>query len=272
MKAESPGQNAAYPPTRWTLVFRAQDLEKTQGRDALGEIYEKYREPLLAHLRWRFPYWQDRVEDWFQSFVEKKILEYKLLEHADRNRGRFRTFLLNALDNFVFEILEKANAAKRTPKGGFVFVDHPDYQEPADPKSLRSDPGDVEWAREVLAQAVGRTQKFYETKGDGKKWCVFYLSRLKPMFTGEKSPAYEDIAVECGMPVANVNAVIFNVVRKLKTELHSVVGEYAEGDEARLEEIQHLIDILGDADQGDDSAEKERKDPEDGNQDKKLTD
>lgn len=244
MSEHTPKPLGGYPTTRWTLIFRAKHLEKTQGREALGELFVKYREPLLVHLRWKFPYWRDRAEDWLQGFVADKIMEYELLKHAEQGRGRFRTFLLKALDNYVFEQLEKEKAAKRTPQGGFVFLDHPDVQEPAEPHPPRSDPGDVEWARKVLAEAVRRTQTWFEERKAPQTWQAFYLGRLKPKLDDEERPSDAAIAEACGIPVVKVANTINNGVRKFRTVLRSVIGEYTESDGEVIRELQIMIEIL----------------------------
>ncbi|HWA50642.1 MAG TPA: hypothetical protein VG742_20405, partial [Dongiaceae bacterium] len=88
-------------PTRWSLVERAGHPSQPGGRVALNEILVLYHPPLLAHLIRRRGLPPDRAEDLLQAFIAKRILEKKLLKKADRNRGKFRTFLLTSLDRFV---------------------------------------------------------------------------------------------------------------------------------------------------------------------------
>ena len=76
-----------------------------------------YRNALQQHLASEFQVRPEQAEEWLQSVVERKVLEYQLMQHADRDRGRFRTFLLNA-----FGLLMSLNMLIETP-GGFDYTD-----------------------------------------------------------------------------------------------------------------------------------------------------
>jgi len=79
--------------------------------------------------------------------VVERILEKELLAQANPTRGRFRTFLLNALDNFVISQRRKAQAQKRAPSGDVLSVDE---LSPADEPQHNDPPIDrteIVWAQ-----------------------------------------------------------------------------------------------------------------------------
>src|SRR4051794_36682601 len=94
---------ARFPTTRWSLVARAGesgDAAEAARREALGVILGRYLPALRAHLlARRVP--AGWVDDLLQGFIADKVIEYNLLGYADRGRGKFRTFLLTALDRFA---------------------------------------------------------------------------------------------------------------------------------------------------------------------------
>ncbi len=93
----------------------------------------------MAHLGFKFRAGEHEAQDLLQSFVAEKILEKELLGQANPVRGRFRTFLLNALDHFVISQRRECETLNRTDVWGVfegrvlsaVLEDMPetDYQE-----------------------------------------------------------------------------------------------------------------------------------------------
>ena len=112
------------PSTHWSEIASASHTRQQKGREALDRLLTRYQAALLAHISFKFRATQDAAQDLLQSFVAEKILENELLERANPARGRFRTFLLNALDRFVISQQRKERAQKRAPEAGFVPLDH----------------------------------------------------------------------------------------------------------------------------------------------------
>jgi len=241
-EASSPS-GGFYPATHWTQIYQARELEKTAGRNALGELLTRYRKALLHHLIWKFQTSPEQAEDWLHSFVEKKFLEYQLVQLADKARGRFRGFILSALDRFVADDIEKQNAKKRKPDQGFASLeeaacalDSAEHQ--------ATDPGDIEWARSVVVRALSRTQAWYESQGDRRTWAAFDLGRIQPLLKGADRPSNARLAADCGLDAEQVSNVINNASRKFRTELRSIVREYARDESEVEQELHCLIEFL----------------------------
>lgn len=88
-----------FPQTTWTFIQRAQQLQDDEYIQARNEFLSRYMRPVLYYLRAR-GYKQDRAEDLTQGFFER-FLEQDAFRRADRQRGRFRTFLLSVLGHFL---------------------------------------------------------------------------------------------------------------------------------------------------------------------------
>jgi RNA polymerase sigma-70 factor (ECF subfamily) len=244
MIGENAEHRSFYPATHWTQIFQARDLDKTSGRNALGQIVTGYRSALIQHLKWKFQASPEQTEDWLQGFLEKKVLECRLMQHADKARGRFRNFLLNALDHFVLDEIERDNAQKRRPAKGFVPLETKMDNMPAAAATGECDPGDVAWARDVLTEAVTRTRSWYEHEGNPRTWQAFFLGRVQPMLEGSQRPSDQEIGRHCELPPEKVSDIMNNAARKLRTELRTIVAEYA-GDHAEIEEeLRNLVQIL----------------------------
>src|SRR5579872_6431625 len=100
-----------FPTTRWTLVVAAGDAKGKEARCALVSLCENYWYPLYVYLR-RSGYSADEAQDLTQEFFVR-VLEGRYLDRADREKGRFRAFLLTSLKFFVADEEDRQRARKR---------------------------------------------------------------------------------------------------------------------------------------------------------------
>lgn len=255
MDRESCERADAFPATHWATVFLAGRPEETAGWEALGRLLKKYQRPLLAHLRWRFHVDEDQAQDWFQSFVEKKILERHLLRNV-RQEGcrRFRSFVCEALDNFVKDKIRYDNRECRKPKGGFVSLGELAEEEGEEIQAApitTADPLDVAWAREVVALAETTLHQTYKAKGRNDLWGVFHDGFVQPARNETDPPSMSELAQRFGFQSATEASNRLGTSKKaFGQSLKSVVSEYVKDpeDQAEVEaEIRDLMAILSDS-------------------------
>ena len=103
MASDNPNETGKFAPTRWSLITRLRDLDPDRQREALGTLLRDYYPALLAHLVAREGLDIHRAEDVLQGFVSDKILANNLLSKVDREKGRFRSFLLRSLKNYLLD-------------------------------------------------------------------------------------------------------------------------------------------------------------------------
>lgn len=152
--------------TLWTLVVEA-GLEGTpRATEAMGELYSRYRKPLLG-LLYRMGHPADACEDFLQSFFTHLISSNGLAK-AQKERGRFRDFLRTSLRNHVYDWHRQRKSAKRG--GDQVHVSLQDDEPEGDaPVTVAggSTPDrdyDREWALDLLKRAMDRLEAEYRTK------------------------------------------------------------------------------------------------------------
>src|SRR5437868_6984521 len=109
------GGQGRMPPTLWTLVLTARDIQSPDAHTALAKLCEIYWLPLYAFVR-RHGYNHHEAEDLTQGFFER-LFKRTWLEGVGKEKGRFRTFLLCSLSNFLINDREKQMSLKR---GGAV--------------------------------------------------------------------------------------------------------------------------------------------------------
>ncbi len=106
-----------FASTQWSIVLAARDVDEQDRRVALTQLCENYWYPMYAYIR-RTAEVND-ARDLTQAFFFH-LLEKEVIARADRDRGRFRDFLLTALKNFLTNHRRGTRAAKRG--GGKVML------------------------------------------------------------------------------------------------------------------------------------------------------
>jgi DNA-directed RNA polymerase specialized sigma24 family protein len=185
---ESP---SAFPATRWSLVGRAGGADAVAQPIAMAEIARMYFRALRAHLLQMCNGDEHRADDLLQGFLADKVLEQRLIDHADPQRGRFRTFLLTALDRYVVDAHRHASALKRGPRGQMHGVDvQRDDIASRDGRASEtsSDAFDLAWAREVVDEVLANMRNQCKQTNRLELWDIFEVRYFKP--------ATEDVAPE----------------------------------------------------------------------------
>ena len=148
--------NQQFTLTQWSLVLQAGNTESEAGRSALERLCRSYWPPIYGFLRRKGRSPED-AQDLTQEFFAT-LLRRGALAMAQESRGRFRTFLLSSLQNFLRDEHDKATAAKR---GGGVAVVPLDSAE-AERRYLEAPLGELSpeqwfdrrWAITMLQNAV----------------------------------------------------------------------------------------------------------------------
>ena len=249
----SPGEQGgggprAFVTTRWSLILSAVNLgvEEQKARDALAELCRTYWRPIFLFVRGRGHSIED-AQDLTQDFFAT-ILKDNWLQHADRDRGRFRSLLLRSLQNFVINAGEKIRAHKR---GGDVeFVSWDDWaaeqqsQLPIPTQALDSLPPerlfDLNWATTVVEHALQRLREECERKG--KLWLFQMLS---PHLTDERDEvSYAKLSGEMGIAETAVKKQLHNMRQRYRSLLRAEVSQTVENPADVDDEIRYLCASL----------------------------
>src|SRR5207237_8128676 len=213
------GQPRQFATTRWSLILSAANSqsEEQKARDALEELCRIYWRPVFVFVCRRGYSMQD-AQDLTQDFFVK-ILEPTWLQHADVNRGRFRSLLLTSLQNFLVKAAEKTHTRKRG--GGVEFVSWDDWMAEAPSQlsisahALNSLPPerlfDLRWAVTVVEHALRRLREECERKGRRR---LFYA--LSCHLTEERDE----------VSYANLSAALGIAESAVKKQLHAMRQRY----------------------------------------------
>jgi RNA polymerase sigma factor (sigma-70 family) len=171
------GAGARFAATSWTNILVAQQGGSPEAEAALEKLCRTYWYPLYAYLR-RKGHDPHKAQDLTQEFLYRLIKE-NYLGAADRRRGKFRSFLLAALNHFVSNQRDYERAAKRGGRMTFISLDDTSTEsrfllEPASPLSPEKI-YERNWFLALFDAALDRLQ---EEQSSGGRAEVF--AQLKP--------------------------------------------------------------------------------------------
>jgi RNA polymerase sigma-70 factor (ECF subfamily) len=214
-------------------------------REALGILLQRYLPALRAHLVLHRRIEPHQADDLLQSFVSRKVLEQRLIARSDRTRGRFRSFLLKALDHYVIDQLrrQKSRGGAHAP----AQLDEMQELELADDdaEAQPSQAFDRAWAKEVVAEAVRRMRADCERTGRGDLWGVFEHRVLAPSMHGAEPVPYEKLVSDYKLDSPQqASNVLMTAKRMFARALRGVIAESAEDDGEIEQDLRDLKQIL----------------------------
>jgi RNA polymerase sigma-70 factor (ECF subfamily) len=234
-------RQARFPTTRWSLVDRAGDRGSGAAGEALDQLLGCYLPALQAHLVRGKGLSPEDADDVVQEFITRKVLQRDLLARADQEVGKFRTFLLAALDRFVANWHRDRGAKKRAVEAAGPLGDRAE----ALPGGAENDVFDLAWARQVIAETLQRMRAECGNGGRPEVFTVFEGRVLGPILDGAEPVDYDELVRQCGFASASqASNVLVTAKRMFARTLRGVVGEYA-GDAAEIEaELDELHRVL----------------------------
>ena len=221
----------AFPDTSWSLIGRVAAGDSAGSREALGVLLGMYLPALRARLVLDRRVNPDLAEDVLQDFVADKILAQELIARACREKGKFRSFVLTALDRYLIDRLRRDAGPSRSQPPLDAEVEHlaAAGQGPCD-AFVR------EWARQLVAQAIQRTQAECAARNRPDLWALFCGRVLECGPDGAQPTPYEQFMAEFGFTsVAQASNALVTAKRMFLRSLRSVVAEYIE-DPAQIDD------------------------------------
>jgi RNA polymerase sigma factor (sigma-70 family) len=245
---EGAGEPREFVTTRWSLILSAANFgtEEQKAREALAELCRTYWRPIFLFVRAR-GYAIEDAQDLTQDFFVT-ILRNNWLQHADRNRGRFRSLLLRSLQNFLINAAEKTHARKRGGDLEFVSWDNWAAEEPYElsvpAHALDSLPPerlfDISWATTVVERALRHLREECESKG--KLWL---FQALSSHLTDERDEvSYSNLSAELGVAEAVVKKQLHKMRQRYRSLLRDEVSRTVENPADVEDEIRYLCAAL----------------------------
>ena len=223
-------------------MLAAARSDTTNAQTALEKLCQTYWYPLYAYVRRRGHPAQD-AQDLTQSFFAR-LLERNWVGDADRERGRFRTFLLTAMSRFLSDEWDKMRAQKRG--GGVAHVpvqlDTAETRyghEPAD-NHTPEQCYEHQWSLTLLDNVLQRLRAEYEHEGKGD----LFAGLNSCLVGGRETQPYAELAVQLRMNEGAVKMAVHRLRKRYRKLLRAEIAETMAATEDVDGELRHLFAVL----------------------------
>jgi RNA polymerase sigma factor (sigma-70 family) len=236
-------QRSTFATTHWSVVLAARRPDSPQAAEALESLCRAYWYPLYAYLRRRGQSPHD-AEDLLQGFFVR-FLEPDFLGQVDRGKGRFRSFLLAALNHFLTNEWDKANRQKRGGQVRRVSFDRAEAEgwyaaelaSDLTPEKLY----EQRWACALLERVMEQVEKDSRGAATAEAFGV-----LKEFLTGDSdSLTYADLADRLGVSEAAAKMRVQRLRHHYQRVLRQEIAQTVAVPEEVEEELRHLFSVLG---------------------------
>jgi RNA polymerase sigma factor (sigma-70 family) len=241
------GQSDPFAPTHWSVIIAAgrSEVDPELARAALAQLCQTYWAPLYSFVRTR-GYALHDAQDLTQSFFVY-LIEHKIYARADRQKGKFRSFLLASLKNFLADASDRERTLKRGGAHDFVPLREEQIEAAESLFRTHSDAAGEDqvfertWAEALVASGLERLSADYKVEGKEK-----LFQELKIFLTGgaEPLPRYADLAERLGTIESTLRSHITRLRARYREALRAEVRRTVETEAEVDGELRELLRVL----------------------------
>ncbi len=228
--------------THWSVVLAAGRSDTTRAQTALEKLCRAYWFPLYAYVRRRGHSVED-AQDLTQEFFAR-VLEHHWLARADQAKGRFRTFLLTAMERFLANEWDKVRALKRG--GGRrnipIQLDTAETRYGVEPVDTHTPEQafEYQWAVTLLDEVIGQLEAEFRARDQADLFAA-----LKPCLVGNSaSQPYVELAAKLGMEEGTVKVAVHRLRQRYRELLRAEIANTVESPAEVDAEMRHLFNVL----------------------------
>ncbi len=231
-----------FATTHWSVVVQAGEVESPQTSEALAQLCNTYWYALYVYVR-RKGYAAHDAQDLTQEFFER-LLARNYLGGVDRRKGKFRSFLLGALEHFLAKEWRRAHAQKRGGGHATFSLDEVDAEnryllEPTHdltPEKIY----DRRWATTILKQAMSELQRDYETRHQSE-----LFAKVESLLSPDgASGSYAEIATSLGMNEGALKVAVHRLRKRYGELIRAQIAQTVATPQEIEEELRYLFSVL----------------------------
>lgn len=241
------GGGATFATTHWSVIAACTGGDGTSAEaaaEALAQLCRDYWPPLYSFVRRRgfsSADAQDLVQGFFVYF-----LVHKAYTQTDRTKGKFRSFMLASLKNYMADVWDREHALKRGGGREFVLLDEELAAAEAHVMSNSAEVVSAEqeyerrWAAALVARAIKKLEAQFS---HGSKASLF--AQLKPFITGGTGlPSQEEVAERLRIPIDTLRSHLSRMRARYRELLREEVARTVSQNDNVDDELRHLCSIL----------------------------
>jgi DNA-directed RNA polymerase specialized sigma24 family protein len=236
---------ASFATTHWSVVAQSALTDVPEAADALAHLCKIYWPPIYSFIR-RRGYPPADAQDLTQSFFAF-FLRTKAYARTDRLHGKFRSFLLASVKNFLADNWDRDQAIKRGGDYQFVSLDQETaeafYDAAAASDSTAERVFDAGWARTLTAGALNSLREEFQAEGKLK-----LFEQLKSFLTGGSIlPSYDEASARMGVPGATVKTHVHRLRLRYREIVRREIARTVSVPHEIDEELRYLCNVLAEA-------------------------
>lgn len=231
-----------FETTRWSMILAARDGRSPESRQALEQLCQIYWFPVYSYICRRGNR-TEQAQDLTQEFFVR-LLEKQFLRKVERERGRFRSFLLASVSNFLADEWDKRQALKRGGGDQRLALDFAASEalmaEAAAHQLTPEKLFDLHWAKTILARALGRLEAEYIEEGKG-----LLFGALRASLGGTRpAPRYKDLGDELGMTEGAVKVAAHRMRKRYRGALEIEILDTISDPAELRQELKYIMAAL----------------------------
>jgi len=235
--------NPRFRTTRWSLILAAaQARTDPASRTALEQLCRDYWYPVFAFIRRSGSSREDAL-DLAQGYFSR-LLEKDLLGAADRERGRFRSFLLATVKQYLSDERKRSGALKRGGAAAFVNLEAASQEERQ--RAIGDDAESPEraferqWALTVFRRARARLAEEFARSGKQEQYRL-----LEAHLSGDHpTRPHAAIAVELGVSEGAIKMAVLRLRKRFGQLLRDEIAQTITDDADLDVEVRHLLEVI----------------------------
>jgi len=240
------GVGEVFLTTHWSLIEDMGGSDDDKNSALIELVLKKYWKPVYCYLR-RRGYENEEAKDLTQGFFQEVVLGRKLIDKAERTKGRFRSFLLTALNRYLINIHHEQAAKRHVPKAKLVAMDISDMSDlPQAVTALTAeDSFTYAWVSALLEQVLKEVKAECEKADKSLHWQIFRDRALRPIMEGVDTPTLESVCQKHGVSdTVKASNMIVTVKRRFQTLLKQHLRQSVMSDKEAEEELKEIRRFL----------------------------
>ncbi len=232
--------------TRWSMISEVRNPNSTSARSILNSLITDYWKPVYCHIR-RKGIPADKAKDLTQDFFYSILYEKNLFAKAQKSQGRFRSFLLTALNHYLVSEYRYAQAKKRIENKEIFNSEMLDDIEISGVfDSMREDQSfSYAWIAALLENTTAAVKQHFSLLGKELHWLVFSRRVLEPIVHRTDPPSLAQLCKEYALENETVASnMITTVKRAFRKALRTRIREYVYTDSDVDDELTDLMVFL----------------------------
>jgi RNA polymerase sigma-70 factor (ECF subfamily) len=239
------GTRGAFLTTHWSLI---EDVKAASDKNGalIGLLLNTYWKPVYCYLRYK-GYNNEQAKDLTQDFFHEVILNRHLVDRADKDKGRFRSFLLYALNQYLINQERDQRAQKRIPREKLASIDItelPDLPE-SFAQATAEDSYHYAWLSALLERVTAEVRKACREQEMETHWALFNERILQPILGSNDPISLTQLCKNYGIEdTKKASNMIVTVKRRFRSVLMELIRNTVVSEEQAHEELQYLLKFL----------------------------